>query len=457
MAASQLVRFNDLVGNSYTLSNEQFEHQRTVNMYVEYDEMITTGKDKQTKHLAPTPGLVLSAYNFNGIYGASRGKYTTSKGQTISIFGDGVYQVSGNAPPFTYTLVGNILTQTGIIGQLAFADDGTQLVFTDGTYGYVINMSASTLTALTQITDPYFLGYGPTSCCQYYDTFFVFNQTGTNNFFWSNQGSLTFDPSGDTSAGIDSKTGNTDNISFLCVIDRYLWLVGTETTEIWYDSPSGNFVFQRVQGPYIELGCADGNTAQKTEAGLVWLASSLRGNLQVVMTTALSTVPISTQAVSLALQQYPNNGQGQGWSSYSYGDRQHLFYVLNPPGNSGSSWVYDFTTSTLSNQLTWHERTYTTTSTGLQSRARPDNHAYYKGYHILGDYANPIDYCYSYTAYTDNGAPITRERISPYIANNMQMLFHDLFQLDCKTGTKQGFPISPTPTITPTVTPTVSP
>lgn len=430
---SELINFKDLVGNSYTLSNEQFESQRSVNLYVEYDEMLTTGKNN-TKHLAPTPGLILATNSIPGVTGVSRGKYTTTRGHCISIFGNKLYQITGNSPPFTYTLVGTILTNTGIISQLAFADDGTQLVFTDGTYGYFANISSSIVTTLTRITDPFFESYGPTSCCQYYDTFFIFNITGTNQFFWSNQAQLTFDPSGITSAGIDAKTGNTDPIKFLCVINRYLWLVGFETTEIWYDTPSNNFVFQRIQGPYMELGCIDGNTAQKTESGLVWLAHSLRGNLQVVMTNGESTVTISTQAVSLALSKYSNFGEQPGWSSYAYGDRGHLFYVLNPPQGT-SSWVYDFPTSILANQLTWHERTYTTPSTGIQNRALPNNHAYYKGYHLLGDYNSVNDYCYDYNTFTDNGAPITRERLSPYISNNMQMMYHDLFQLDCKTGT----------------------
>lgn len=459
MAPSQVVRFNDLVGNSYQLSNEQFENQRTVNLYVEYDEMVTTGKNKSTKHLAPTPGLILATTGleiYGPTLGPSRGKFTSSKGHCISIFGYNVFQVTGFGPPFLYTNIGTILTNNGIIPQLAFADDGTQLVFTDGTFGYVINMTEPTLSGLTQITDPYFLSYGPTNSCQYYNSYFLFNQTGTNNFFWSNQGVLQFDPSGETSAGIDSKIGNTDNISFLCVMNNYLWLVGSETSEVWYDQPNGTFVFQRMQGPYIELGCVDANTAQKTEAGLMWLASSLRGNLQVVMTANnTSTVPISTQAVSLALQQYPNNGQGLGWSSYSYGDRGHLFYCLNPP-NGNATWVYDIPTSELANQQTWHERTYTVPKTDNQTRALPDNHVYYRGYHILGDYNSPNDYCYSYSTFTDNGATITRDRITPYIASNMQMFFHDLFQLDCKTGTKDPFPV-PSPSVTPTVTPTVTP
>lgn len=511
------MRFRKFCGPSYQLSNPQYECQVTRNMYVEFDEMVNTGKEGEPCHLAPTPGLTLVKQVSIPTGSASRGKYTTSKNQPISIIGSNVYQVTGGEPTsFVYTQIGTLLTNIGIISQLAFADDGNILMMTDGTNGYWAKLnSGGAITEFQQIVDPAFQSIGPTSCCQFYDGYFIVNQIGTNNFYWSNLGILSAginsvtitsggtgytngsypnvaltggsganveadivvsggavtsvtitapgagylvidseltatvggsgsgftvnvlslstenqSPSfGGGSAGNDAKSGNNDPIEFLCVINRYLWLVGTQTTEIWYDTPSGTFIFQRIPGPYIEMGCVDGNTAQKTENGLFWLATSLRGGLYVVLTTGENVTTVSTQAVSLALSSYGLTG----WSSWSYGERGHMFYILNPPGGT-SSWCYDYQTSALGSVPNWHERTFTNPATGAQSRHLANNHCVINGYHLVGDYTTTTDYVLDYNNFTDNGDSITRDRIAPHISADMLEQYHDLFQLDCATG-----------------------
>ncbi len=291
----------------------------------------------------------------------------------------------------------------------------------------VVSYPKNVISNLQQITDSTFLSYGPTNCCQYYDGFFIFNQTGTNNFFWSNENEPTFTNNGTQQAGTDSKIGATDPIVFLCVINRYLWLVGEQTTEIWYDQPSGSFIFQRIEGPFIEQGCVDANTAQKTEDGLLWLSQSKRGNLQVLLASGETVTPVSNQGVSYALSKYALSG----WSSYSYGQDNHMFYCLNPP-NGTSTWCFDITTTSLAGQSMWHERTYL--NNGQEERALVDNIIPFNGYLIAGDYKSPYDYYFDPTNWTDNGVAIQRLRTAPHIADDMLMVYHNLFQLYCKTG-----------------------
>ncbi len=104
------------------------------------------------------------------------------------------------------------------------------------------------------------------------------------------------------------------------------------------------------------------------------------------------------------------------------------------PGVS-STWVYDLTTSQQLQQATWHERTYTSPTTGAESRHLAQGHCYYLNKHIVSDYTNGALYFLNQDEYTDNGAIITRKRISPHISNSGARLKYNNLVIDFKTGT----------------------
>jgi hypothetical protein len=417
------MRFPKFCGPSYTLRTIPYDCQRCVNWFPEVDELFT-GKDNEIKQLLPTPGLTLAG-NLSLTGDSIRGLYTTSTGLCFCVAGNTLYQLSDTPPNVKAIVIGNLNTSNGPINATMFADNGTYLMFCDnGGYGYSYDFAnGGNFTELTFQANPGFLGAGSVN---YYDGYFICNQPGTNIFFWSDIEQPTFT----NALSFDSKSGYPDPIAGIVVINRNLWLIGTQTTEIWYDQPSGNTVFQRIQGPFIESGCVDGNTIQKTEAGAYWVSQNLRGGAWAVVTNGYNVQSISTQAQQLAWQSY---GSLVGSTSFVYQEDGHLFYVINLP-NSNTQWVYDNTTSQILGVPTWHERTYTQ-SDGTIGRALPDCHAYYQTYHLVGDYSSPNIYYYDYKNYTDNGAVITRDRVAPHISSDMVRLFYNMFQVDGNFGT----------------------
>lgn len=119
----------------------------------------------------PTPGTVLKAQTSNNA--PIRGCYRTSLGTAYIVSGINVYYV---APDYTLILIGNIADKPT---QVYFKDNGIVVVLVDGSNGYVIEIASN---QFAQITDPNFYG---AAFVELLDTFFIFNNPGTNQFYIS--------------------------------------------------------------------------------------------------------------------------------------------------------------------------------------------------------------------------------------------------------------------------------
>src|SRR5205823_3197922 len=118
-----------------------------------------------------------------------------------------------------------------------------------GPEGYVVTPNVNpALSTVTQIVSPAFLGADKVD---YIDGYFVFNQPGTGRFQITGLFATTVDP-------LDFATaeGSPDLLISLIVNQREIWLFGENSTEVFFDSGNALFPFQRIQGAFIELGCA---------------------------------------------------------------------------------------------------------------------------------------------------------------------------------------------------------
>jgi hypothetical protein len=409
------MKFQGFVGQSYHLDNIQYECNRTVNLYPELDEA-QTGSDGEIGQLVSTPGKVLANTPIVG-QGGVRGLYTTTQGLCFYVVGPTLYQLVGTQVPFSSIAIGTLLTQSGVVN---FTDNNGLLVLVDGPNGYSYKNGV-----FAQIIDPSWQG---ATNCWTFDEYFLFNVPNTNGFYWSDLNAVTFTLAG--GSGVAYKQGNSDPIVNFVVFNRLIWLVGSQTTEVWTDNPGGNTTFQRIPGPYIQHGLLAPNSLAYTEFGALWIAQSPRGGANVVMTNGYGTQRVSTYAVEQALQRY---GQSLvNATGFTYQQNGHEFYQINPPDGS-SSWVYDITISTGVGKPTWHERTFTD-SQGVESRDLADNACVFQGYNLVGDYSTGNIYSLDYNAYTDNGKLITRTRVAPHLTDEYNRIFYNMFTLKCRTG-----------------------
>ena len=101
----------------------------------------------------------------------------------------------------------------------------------------------------------------------YFDDYFIFSATGTNQFFLSSIGD------GTQYNGLDfaSAQANPDTVQAVINYHEQLLVFGGYSVEVWYDSGSANFPFSRYDGAYIQRGAASPLAIVQEDNTVFWL------------------------------------------------------------------------------------------------------------------------------------------------------------------------------------------
>lgn len=389
----------NLVGPSYQDRSLNFDAQRSINLYPVKSE---TGDSKNVVGLAGTPGLSLFCTLPTNI---NRGSHE-ALGRAFEIFGNALYELYADG---SYVMRGTLLTDTGYV---SLADNGQQLCIVDGPNGYIFDGSTN---VFTQITDPYFIG---ASTVDFIDGYFMFSKPGSAIYYISAlYNGLTGDP-----LDFASAEGSPDGLVGLINVHQQVWLFGTGSVEIVYNSGAADFPFQRIQGTYIEYGCAAPASIAKTANTVFWLGKDEYGQGVVWMAQGYQPQRISTYAIEYAIQQLANISDA---TAYTYQEDGHYFYVLNF-SFSNSTFVYDIGLNL------WHERA--AFSNGFYTRNRPQTHIFAFNRHLVGDYQNGNVYVQSLNNYSDNGSVIRRLRTCQHLADDLEYIYYSKLQVDMETG-----------------------
>ena len=346
-----------------------------------------------------------------------RGLWTLpGRTQAIAVIGSGCYVVTYTQnnpdilPVITLSsIVGTLLTSTG---QVRIRDNGLGgvAVIVDGPNGYYYvygsaGSSVGPIGTFIQITDPNFLG---SNTVAYIDGWWIFQQPGTQKFYTNGQPySTAFD--GSYYAYKDSFT---DQLVAVMESKEELWLLGEETTEIWYDAGGQYFPFQRLVGTLLQVGCKAPYSVARFSAGgedgLIWLGRSDRGENVVMRSSGFSAQTVSTPAVSNAITQLTYTSDAFG---YTYQDGGHEFYVLTFP-TADVTWVYD---GTMPAAYAWHQRPSYDPFLQQFHRHRSNAYMQFANMRIVGDYQNGALYQLTRNAYSDAAWPLISIRRSPYV------------------------------------------
>ena len=382
------------VGGSNTSRSVQFDAQVCKNWYPEMDRQA-----KYQMALYSRPGLV----NWSAPGSAEvRG---------MVVFGDNLYAVVGGdlhriTSGGVATFIGSIATSSGVVGM---AVNPTQIIIVDGVQGYTSD--GSTLTAIADTDFP-----DTATHVVYHDGYFVVNDLDNDGRFW-----ISALNDGTSWDALDFATAQRSPDALLAVVNdhRDLWLLGLNTTEVWYNSGNPDFPFEPVQGGFTEWGIQAPRSLVKLNDVLFWLGRSADGGNVVLKAPDRQGQRISTHAIEEAIDGYSTTsdaiGMGLEW-------RGHFFYVLTfPTGNA--TWVFDDTTGL------WHE--WGTYGVG---RFRGNCHAFFAGMHLFGDYQSGVIWEMSDTAYTDGGNPIERIRQDRHVIQGRMPVFHHSIEIELESG-----------------------
>ena len=399
------MRFPGFIGPGYTLQSVVADCQRCVNWYPEVNELQTQA-DGEVAALVQVPGyqklLTLGT-------GPIRGMWFTSSGRLAVVSGNEVYRVQLAAGTWTSALAGTIGTSAGFV---SMADNGVQLMLVDGVAGYIVSLVDGSLAKITSDE------FTASSTVVFQDGYFIAGSTNMNQFAISAfYNGFSWD-----GADFGVVEGSPDAVVAVVSNMRQLWLFGQTTIEVWWNTGNADFPFQRIDGAFIEYGCAAANTAQKFNNAVVWLGGGPKAKGIVWTTQGFTPKRISNHAVEFAIQQQTDLSTA---TAFTYQENGHTFYCLNLP-NTPATWVYDGATEQ------WSERVFL--SNGVEQRHRAQNYALAYDTQVVGDYATGDIYQMSPTLATFDGSPIVRIRRAPHLSANMNRVFYQHFQIAGSMG-----------------------
>jgi len=222
---------------------------------------------------------------------------------------------------------------------------------------------------------------------------------------------------------IAAKTGSADNIVAAPTVHGELWLIGELTTEVWYDAGAADFAYQRIQGAFVDHGCAAPYSIASVDISLLWLSQDRQGNCIVVMTEGYQVRRVSVHALEQEWQQYSDISDAIGYVHQIEG---HAFYVLTFP-TADKTYCFDLSSGQ------WHRRA-SIDGNGVLHRHRSNCFAFAYGYNLVGDYQNGNLYNLTNSVFTDNGVDIPRIRTFPHLIEDGKRVIYDGFQADLATG-----------------------
>lgn len=251
------------------------------------------------------------------------------------------------------------------------------------------------------------------------DGYFIVNAHNTNTYFYSAlYDGLSWD-------ALDYNAAETapDNVVAVAATFGFLYVFGTDTTEIWYDAGDPLTVFRRADGMVSNVGLlAQFSVAKVGETGnlICWLGTTPQGRgFAVANSGGGQAQRISTPEVEYQWAQYSTMSDAV---AYGYMTEGHVFYVISFP-SANTTWVHDFTTQT------WHERTYN------EGRHLSQNYAFFGNNHVVGSYLDGKLYRMHMDTYDDAGIPIQRTLISPTLGDDdTGLVSYQSVQVDMERG-----------------------
>ena len=451
-------------GATYQERSIAVNGQQCVNWYPEtyankypYETVYTRQRSKADLVLYPTPGLKLFCTLTNNK--AVRGNHVTSNNQMFYVAGNTLYEVTTFGKVVSCgTLDNNVSSRVyfadnGIgIDEIIYNTDrsdsgqrrGKGMIIVDGYAGYMFNLTTKTLTKITGGIFPYSVtgytdksekpvnqnGYFPKcSHVVFVDGRFIVNEINSQKFYCSE----LYDGFHWNPFNVFAAEGTPDNIEAVITINNEIWLVGSQSTEVWYDT-GGSPLYQRIHGAFFNNGTIAKDSVATNGSNVFWLGSSAQGHGQVWTATNYQPEKISTPSIDNIIESMPYIEDAIG---VCYTQGGHNFYMLSF-NKANRTLCFDLT-----NGL-WHERGFWNEASGIMERHRASCICFFNGANYVGDYQNGNVYEFDYKTYMDNGNMIRRIRTGCHIHQDRHRLYFNNVEVDFERGIGTANPATAT-------------
>lgn len=397
------MRYPAFVGPSYTSQSKIAAADRCVNFY---PEKVESGTGPAEYVLYPAPGLeawcTLPESPFRGQY--------TINGASFAVGGENLYELpysQGGTPILRTTGLYN--PDDSFVSMAGSGDGSRQLVITSGTRVYAFDLLTDTLTEIPDLAG---------TTCGFMDGYFLVLDPNRSELHFSDL------EDGSTWSAIDvaQRTDSGDKWIAMLVRQKDLWLFGSQTSSVYYDSGDADTPWVPNPSVFASQGIGAPRSAALLNGSPVWLGQGAAGGRIVYMANGFTPGRISTHAIEYLLAQCDSVADAIG---FTYQDQGHEFYVLTIPGTV--TIVYDGTTGL------WHERGEWDGNgfTGLAVAG----HIYVNGEHLVGSLSDGTIYRMAIDLPNGvDGAGLRRMRCAPHITADGDRVVHSRFALDLEAG-----------------------
>jgi hypothetical protein len=390
-----------ILGGTYVTRSVNAADSRMVNIF---PEVIPEG-GKEPAYLQRAPGLKLLNTLTGG--GPVRGLYFF-EGFGYAVAGETVYKID---TAWNFTVIGSVSGS----GPVSMADNGTQLFIACNGPSFIYNRVTNAFGQINDIDFPGAVTVG------YLDGYFVFNEPDSQRI-WVTEllDGTSIDP-----LEFASAEGSPDNVVSILIDHKEVWVFGTNSIEVWYNSGALDYPLSPIQGAFNEVGCVAPYSVAKLDNGIFWLGADARGQGIVYRANGYQAIRISTHAVEWHIQRYGNLSDAL---AYTYQQDGHAFYVLIFP-EANTTWVFDVATGL------WHERAGWVN--GSFTRHRSNCQMSFNNEIVVGDFENGNIYALDLDFYKDHDAVqrwLRTWRALPTSANNLKRTAQHTLQLDAESG-----------------------
>lgn len=360
------------LGSAYRSRSPNLADSRLINLY---PEIVETKQGKEVGAFYGCPGLVFETSI--GSTGPIRGMH---------VMADTLYIVAANQvvsvdASFAQTTYGAL---TDNEAPVSIIDNGAQVAIFEPFDAYCI-----TAGVMTEVTLP----FSNVGTAVYQDGFGIVNERDSINIWQSNIFDLaTWDP-----LNFSQADGSSDFTVALGELHRQIFVLKRDHAEVWVNNGNPGFVFQRLDGVYLNAGCIAPYSVASLGENLLWLGRNKDGNNRVLLASSYTPQDMSTHALVREFDSYETTADAV---AFTYQQERHLFYVITFP-TAGKCWALDLTASSQLGYPCWHERAGF--SNGSFVRYLAQNAVNFAGKILVGDSQGPNIYSLDLDVFLDNG------------------------------------------------------
>jgi hypothetical protein len=320
-----------LVGPSQTLAARNPNAERTINFF---QETTAPGAPKSPQTLRGTPGC--TPFCTTGASSYVRGEFQQDN-RAFAVADDLFLEVFVNG---SRTIYGSVTDDGNPASICSNGSAGNQLFVVSGGNGYIFDLLTNAFAIIADGDFPANVRMG-----EFMDGYFLVLKADSRQWYISAlEDGTSWDP-----LDVAERSEGSDNIQALIRNHREIWLIGSKTTEVWYDNGDPLFPFAPIQGVFLETGTSSPWTVARIDNTLAFLNLDERGQGIAYRMDGYTPQRISTYAQEAGL--YGWGGSSQLLNAIGFAQQQggHLFYWLYI-NDLDTTWVFDV------GEKAWHER-----------------------------------------------------------------------------------------------------